>query len=112
MSSSSGGRWGGRFAIFFGILAVAAIPAGIVISWRRTGVTLLEGIEGGVAAAFLLALLAIYAARRGRIRVEKSLNRRGARLVRAGRMLAWTGLYLAAAGGIALGFYGLLVMRG
>jgi hypothetical protein len=112
MSSSSGGRWGGRFAVLFGILAVAAIPAGIVVSWRRTGVTLLDGIEGGVAAAFVLGLLAIFAARRGRIRVEKSLSRRGARLVRAGRVLAWTGLYLAAAGGIALGFYGLLVMHG
>jgi hypothetical protein len=112
MSSSKGGRLGGRFAVLFGILAVAAIPAGIVISWQRTGVTLLEGIEAGVAAAFLLALLAIYSARRGRIRVEKSVNRRGARLVRTGRMLAWTGLYLAAAGGVALGFYGLLVMRG
>jgi hypothetical protein len=112
MSSSSGGRWGGRFAVLFGILAVAAIPVGIVVSWRKVGVTLLEGIEGGVAAAFVLALLAIYASRRGRIRAEKSLSRRGARLVRTGRLLAWTGLYLAAAGGVALGFYGLLVMRG
>ena len=112
MSSSSGGRWGGRFAVLFGILAVAAIPAGIAVAWRRAGVGLLEGIEGGVAAAFVLGLLAIFAARRGRIRVEKSLSRRGAGLVRTGRVLAWTGLYLAAAGGVALGFYGLLVMHG
>jgi hypothetical protein len=112
MSGSSGGRWAGRFAIVLGVLAVAAIPVGVVISWQRAGVTLLEGIEGGVAAAFALALLAIYAVRRGRIRVEKSVSHRGAGLVRTGRVLAWTGLYLAAAGGVALGFYGLLVMRG
>ncbi len=107
----SGSR-AGRVAVVLGVLAVAAIPVGIVVSWRRPDVSLLEGIELGVAAAFVLGLLAIYAVRRGRIRVEKSVNRRGARLVRTGRVLAWTGLYLAAAGGVALGFYGLLVMRG
>jgi hypothetical protein len=112
MSGSRGGRWGGRFAVLFGILAVAAIPAGVAASWRRAGVSLLDGIEAGVAAAFVLGLLAIYASRRGRIRVEKSVSRRGTGVVRTGRLLAWTGLYLAAAGGVALGFYGLLVMRG
>jgi hypothetical protein len=111
MSSSSGGRRAGRFAIVLGVLAVAAIPVGVAVAWRRPDVSLVEGIEAGVAAAFLFALLAIYAVRRGRIRIEKSVSRRGARLVRTGRVLAWTGFYLAAAGGIALGFYGLLVMR-
>ena|SRR5690348_3219330 len=107
MSSSNGGR----VAIVFGTLAIAAIPAGVAVAWRRPDVTLLEATEVAVPAAFVLGSIAGLAARRARFRLDRSITRRGARLVRAGRMLAWTGIYLALAGGIALGFYGLLAYR-
>jgi hypothetical protein len=106
------GSNGGRLAIGLGILAVAAIPAGVAVAWRRPEVSLLRGLEVAVAAAFVLSLLAVLAARRARFRVDRSVTRKGASLVRTGRTLAWTGLYLALAGGVALGFYGLLELRG
>src|SRR5262245_56143151 len=108
MSSSNGGR----VAIGLGVLAVGAIPAGIAVAWRRPDVDLLRAMEVAGAAAFLLGALAVVVARRARFRVDRSVTRKGARLVRTGRVLAWTGLYLAVAGGVALGFYGLLELRG
>jgi hypothetical protein len=105
------GSNGGRVAIVVGALAIATIPGAVAASWKLPGVTLLEATEVGVPAAFLLGLLAVTIARRARFRVDRSVTHRGARLVRAGRMLAWTGIYLAIAGGVALGFYGLLVVR-
>jgi hypothetical protein len=106
------GSNGGRLAIGLGIVAVAAIPAGVAVAWRRPDVSLLEAIEVAVAAAFVLGLLAVVVARRARFRVERSVTHKGAKLVRTARVLAWTGLYLAVAGGVALGFYGLLELRG
>jgi hypothetical protein len=105
------GSNGGRVAIGVGVLAIAAIPAAVVASWKLPHVTLLEATEVGVPVAFALGILAVTIARRARFRVDRSVTHRGARLVRAGRMLAWTGIYLAVAGGVALGFYGLLVAR-
>jgi len=106
------GSNGGRLAIALGILAVAAIPAGVAVAWRRPDVDLIRAIEVAVAAALVLSLLAVLAARRARFRVDRSVTRQGASLVRTGRALAWTGLYLALAGAVALGFYGLLELRG
>ena len=106
------GSNGGRLAIGLGIVAVAAIPAGVAVAWRRPDVSLLRATEVAVAAAFVLGLLAVVVARRARFRVDRSVTRKGAKLVRTGRVLAWTGLYLAVAGGVALGFYGLLELRG
>jgi hypothetical protein len=57
-------------------------------------------------------LLALGLARRARQRLERSVRRAGAGIVRTGRWFAWSGLYLAATGALALGFYGLLRLRG
>jgi hypothetical protein len=88
------------------------IPAGIAASWRLPGVSLLEATEAAVPAAFVLGLAAVSLARRARYRVERSVGRKGERLARAARALAWAAVYLAVSGGVALGFYGLLVLRG
>src|SRR4051812_27643637 len=99
-------------AIVLGALGIAAFPLAVVASRRLGGVTLLRATEVAVAAAFLLGLVAIAFARRGRYRVDRSVTRRGARVAGAARFLAWTALFLAVSGAIALGFYGLLVLRG
>src|SRR5262249_13958506 len=105
------GSNGGRVAIVVGALAIATIPAAVAASWKLPRVTLLEATELAVPVAFGLGVLAVTIARRARFRVDRSVTHRGARLVRAARLLAWTGIYLAVAGGVALGFYGLLVAR-
>ena len=108
MSSSSRGAAG----ITVGVLAVATLPAAVASSWLVHRVTLLHALEAGVPIAFVLGLIAVSLIRRARYRVERSVARSGARAVRFGRFLAWTGVYLAVTGAIALGFYGLLVVRG
>ena len=109
MSSSSAAA---RAAVALGILAVAAVPAAVAASHVGHGVTLIRALELGVPVSFLLGLLAVAVARRARYRVDRSVSRRGERVVRLARFLAWTGLYVATTGAVALGFYGLLVVRG
>jgi hypothetical protein len=46
--------------------------------------------------------------RRARYRLERSVRRAGDGLVRASRLVAWTGVYVAVTGGLALAFYGVL----
>jgi hypothetical protein len=71
-------------------------------------VGLLEAELVAVPAAFVLGLVAVAASRRARYRLERSVRRVGARMVRAGRLAAWTGVYLGLTGGLALAFYGVL----
>jgi len=104
MSSSSGGR----LAAVLGALAVLAIPAAAAIAAFTTGTTLLQDIYVAVPVAFVAGLLAYASSRRARARLERTVWRRGERLVRVARFLALAGLYLAVTGALALGFYGLL----
>jgi hypothetical protein len=101
-----------KSAIVLGLLALAAIPIGGAISSRLKGVGLLEAMEFAVPAAFVLGLAAVATARRARFSLDRSVHRPGEKVVRTARFLAWFGLYIACTGGIALGFYGLLVLRG
>jgi hypothetical protein len=97
-----------RAAVLLGTLAILAVPAGIAASRLLQGVRLLEGIVVAVPVAFVLSLAAISAARRARFRLDRSVFRRGARTVRVGRLLAWTGMYLAITAALALAFYAVL----
>jgi energy-converting hydrogenase Eha subunit A len=101
-----------RAAISLGVLALAALPIGSAVSTRVKGIGLLEAMEFAVPIAFVLGLAAVAAARRARFSLERSVHRPGAGVVRVARFVAWFGLYIACTGGIALGFYGLLVLRG
>ena len=63
-----------------------------------------------IPVAALLGVAALVLARRAFRRSERTLGRAGGEgAARAGRLLGVLGLCLAAAGGIAIGFYGLLV---
>ena len=104
----SGSRAAALAALFFGLLAIAAIPAGAAVAAVRPELRLLRAEIVAVPAGFVLGLIALAFARRARLRLERSVRRMGARTVRAGRLAAWAGLYLAVTGGLALGFYGVL----
>ena len=97
-----------RAAVLLGVLSVLAIPAGVAAAQMLKGVRLLEAVAIAVPVAFVLALAAVAAARRARFRVERSVRREGESAARAARFLAWTGLYLAVTGALALAFYGVL----
>ena len=102
----------GKLGIVLGVLALAPIPVAIAAAWYSPTLSLLRALEVAVPVAFLLGLAAVAAVRRARFRVDRTVARRGQRAVAAGQVLAWSGLYVATAGAIALGFYGLLVLRG
>jgi hypothetical protein len=107
-SSSNGARLRNRvawFALLFGVLAVAAIPVGILITNYRNDLRLIHsGWAVPVAAVF--GFVAIRLARRARRRLERTIGRaKGAVPARLGRILGWLGLYLALIGTIALAFY-------
>jgi hypothetical protein len=102
MSSSSGDA---RAAGVLGALSVLAIPVAVVASRWVDGVTLLRSLYIGVPVAAVLGLLAVAAARRARFARARSVRPDGGRFP---TFLAWTGLYLAIVGGLALAVYGAL----
>ena len=90
-----------------GLLAFATIPAAVGVAEYRDDLRLVHaGFSVPVAA--VLALLALWLARRGRRRAERTIGRSGgAGAARAGRILGWLALYLALIGAISLGVYAL-----
>ncbi len=95
-------------SLLLGLLAIAAIPIAAIVAARREDVGLVQAELVAVAAAIVLGLLGVSIGRRARYRVERSVRRPGARLVRTARLVAWTGVYLGLTGALALGFYELL----
>jgi hypothetical protein len=108
MSSS---RPSAAVAAFFGFVALLAIPAGGAAAAFTTRVTLLRAVYIAVPVACAAGLIALAAYRHSRARLDRSIQRRGARIVRIARYLAFAGLYVAVTGALALGFYGLLHLR-
>lgn len=108
MSSSRSSKRSARTAVFFGVLAVAAIPAGVAASRFLNGVVLLRALYVGVPAAFVCGVIAWAASRKARYTLSRSVNPAFAGPVRLGRFLAWAGVYLAVTGALALAFYAVL----
>jgi hypothetical protein len=96
-------------AVLLGLVAAAAVPAGIAVARQTAGVSLLDAAWAiPLAAACGVAALLFVRGARGRLRV--SLERAGgAGRIRAGFLLAVVGLCLALSGAIAVGFYEVLV---
>src|SRR5436190_20949549 len=107
----SGSRPAAAAGAVLGALAVLAIPAAGVAAAFTTRVTLLHAVYVAVPAAAVLALAGFAAYRRARAKLERSVRRAGAGIVRTARFLAFAGLYLAITGALALAFYGLLHLR-
>lgn len=96
-------------AVLLGTLAVLAIPAGVAAAQYLKGVELVRAVYVAVPVAVALALGAVGASRRARFALARSVRPdRGARLVRLGRTLAWTGMYVGITGALALGVLGVL----
>jgi hypothetical protein len=96
-------------ALVAGIVAVAALPAAVVLAQVSSHVKLTQAALGAPVAA-LFGLAALLLARRALRRSERTLGRAGGEgIARAGRVLGVLSLCLAASGAIAIGFYGLLV---
>jgi uncharacterized integral membrane protein len=104
--SSKRARNGRAWASFIvGLLAVAVLPAAIVVAEREERFDLIEA-GYAVPAALVLGLAAVLLARGARRRVERTLGRVGGlRLARAGRILGVLAIMLGLSGAISLGVY-------
>jgi hypothetical protein len=100
-------RGAARAAIFFGALAVLAIPAGVAAS-RETTFTLIRSLYVAVPVACVLGLIAVSASRRARFALAQSVRPERRGLVRWARLFAWAGLYVGITGALALGVYAAL----
>jgi hypothetical protein len=111
-TSSSNARPRGNasapLSVLVGLIGVATLPAAVLFADRSDDVTLVQaGIAVPVAA--VLSIIALWLARRGRRRADRTLDRVGGRrTARAGKILGGLGLYLAATATLALGVYALL----
>jgi hypothetical protein len=97
-----------RASLLVGFLGAAVLPATVAVAELSD---LLDDYEAVVAApaAFVLGVVAIWLARRGRRRFERTIGRvGGAGAARVGRWLGTLAICLAVAGGIAIGFYEVL----
>jgi steroid 5-alpha reductase family enzyme len=96
-------------AVLAGLLAVAAVPAAVLVSRQTAGVGLLDAVWA-IPAAALCGIAALLFARGARGRIRRTLEQAGgsARL-RLGRILGVAGICVALSAGIAVGFYELLV---
>ena len=104
MSSS---KRAGRAAVFFGLLAVLAIPVAVLASRYASGFRLLEDLYVAIPVSCLCGLLAVGSLRRARFAAARSVRATGGP-GRVTRFLAWGGLYVGFTGAMALAVYGLL----
>jgi hypothetical protein len=96
-------------AVLAGLLAVAAVPAAVLVSRQTAGVGLLDAVWA-IPVAALLGIAALLFARGGRGRIRRTLEQAGGTgRVRVGRILGVAGICVALSAGIAVGFYELLV---
>jgi len=95
--------------VLVGVLSLATLPAAVVVARESDELTLVEAGVVAVPVAALLALVAVWLARRARRRADRTLDRVGGRgTARAGKLLGGLGLYLATTAALALGVYALL----
>ena len=94
-----------------GLLAVLAVPAGVVLARYSHRVTLINSGYGSIPIGLLLGLSAAVLARRGREHAAWTLGRSGGEAAaRAGRILGALGLCAGLTAALAIGFYGLLTL--
>jgi hypothetical protein len=97
-------------SLVLGLLATAALPVAVAYVYSSSRVQLIYGAVG-IPVALVLGLAAIEVARRGRLRAERTVARRGAGASRLGRLLGVLALLLAGTGLISLAVYGILTWR-
>jgi hypothetical protein len=96
-------------AVLAGLLAVAAVPAAVLVSRQTAGVGLLDAVWAIPVAGFC-GIAALLFARGARGRIRRTLEQAGGSgRLRVGRILGVAGICVALSAGIAVGFYELLV---
>jgi hypothetical protein len=97
------------FAVLFGLVAVAAVPVGVVLSGRLAGLDLVDA-AWAIPVAAVCGIAALLFARGARGRIQRTLERAGgAGRARLGRILGIAGICIALSATIAVGLYELLV---
>jgi hypothetical protein len=107
-SKRSPGRWSAWLSVFFGLLAVAALPAAIGYSRFSEEFELLHA-AWAIPVAAALGLFSLGLARRARRQLRSTLVRGRHAAARLGRALAVLALCMAVTASISVGFYRLLV---
>jgi hypothetical protein len=96
--------------VLCGLIAIAAVPAGVLLARESRAVTLVNS-SASAAVALLLGFGAVVLSRRARERVQITLGRAGGKgAARLGRALGILGMLVGATAALALGFYGLLAL--
>jgi hypothetical protein len=114
-AAPAAGRASGRnscatASVILGLLAVLAIPAGVVLSWYSATVTLVES-SSSAGLAIIFGTYSIVLSRRGLEVFARTIGRSGGvRAARAGKLLGALGLCMGITAGLAVGFYGLLTV--
>lgn len=97
-----------RAAVTSGVVAVVAIPAGILASRWIPGVNLLQSLYYSVPFSLLVTLIALLGSRRARLQAQRSVFQDRAGPLRAARRVAWLGLYVGVTGALAVAVYWIL----
>jgi hypothetical protein len=95
-------------ATVFGVLAIAAVPCGVVAAQYLESVALLQSLYVTVPIAIVLGLIAVLVARRARRQLSRSVFGGSRSFTRLAQLLAWAGLWIGVTGGVALAVYGAL----
>ena len=97
-----------RASVFVGLLAVAVLPAAIVVTNRSREYELLHAAFA-IPFAAMLGALAVALARRARARLAPTLGHaKGTRTARFGRVLGMLGFLLALTAAGSVGVYAVL----
>jgi len=94
-------------SVILGLLAVAAVPAGVAITHYRN----IELLKAGwaVPPGLILGVASLLLARGARRRTQRTIGRVGGRgVTKAGHLLGALGVYLAVAAALSVGVYELL----
>jgi len=96
--------------VLVGVLAVATMPVAIVVVRRVERYQLLDAAFA-IPLGMALGVGAVALARRGRLRIERTLGRAGGRRAASvGRLLGLLGFCLATTAAISVGTYALLTI--
>lgn len=99
-------------SLVLGVLAVAALPAAVVVAQETRRFELLDA-AGAIPVAAFAGVAALTLARSARRRIERTLGRVGGeRTARVGGLLGMLALCLAAAATISLAVYAVLLRIG
>jgi len=99
-----------RAAVFVGVLGVAVLPGALALAAYSAWVDLTETAPA-VPIALVLGILAVLLARSARRRSDISLGRIGGRRAACvGSVLGGLGIYLACMCGLAVAFFGVLLL--